>query len=466
MLGENKLKQISKKVLGFSKADQTEVLILSGERGLTRFANSQIHQNVAHDAASVQVRAVVGPSAQRLAPLGLSSGRRQGSRGARVGVASTNSLTRDSLKKVVDKAYQLAKLSKVDPHFVSLPAPAKIQKITSFSEKTASLTPAAKAKIVAEVIKIAKDSKLTASGAFDTDISEIGIVNSLGVWAYHASTSANLSTIFAGVDSTGYAGEHTVDVSKIKHQELAKKAAEKALKSRRPVEIKTGDYEVVLEPAVLDEVLFYFSWLGPNARIYHEEASFLTGKLGQKSFSDKLTIWEDAYDPRGFPMSFDFEGVPKKSLPIVEKGVFKNVVYDSYHAGKHGGELTGHALPAPNTWGPIPGHLKIEPGDKTLEEMIKDVKKGLLVTRFWYIRILHPKLMNITGMTRDGTFLIKDGEIVGAVKNMRFTQSIPEAFSAIVSVGKDLKLEASYGQSNLVPAIHISSWHFSGVTQF
>ena len=468
MFGEKKLKQVAKQALSYSKADQTslrqgygrqaEVIIFVYDRGLTRFANSQIHQNVAADLASVQVRAVVGPSAQRLA---------QGSgRGAKIGVASANSLAKDSLKKVVEKAYQLARLQKVDPHFISLPAPTAIQKINSFSEKTAKLTPAAKAKMVADVIKVAKDAKLTASGAFDTDIAEIGIANSLGVWAYHASTSANLTTIFLGEDSTGYAGEAATDVSKIKYQEVAKKAAEKALKSRKPVEIKPGDYEVVLEPAALDEVLFYFSWLGPNARIYHEEASFLTGKLGQKVFSENLTITEDAYDERGFPMPFDFEGVPKKSLPIVEKGVFKNVVYDSYHAGKHSGELTGHALPAPNTWGPIPGHLRIEPGDKALEEMIKDVKKGLLVTRFWYIRMLHPKLMNITGMTRDGTFLIRNGEIVGAVKNMRFTQSTPEAFSNVVSVGHDLKLEASHGQSNLVPAVHISSWHFSGVTQF
>lgn len=445
MLGESKLKKIARQALGFSKADQTEVLIFVYDRGLTRFANSQIHQNVAHDYASVQVRAVVGK---------------------KIGVASGNSLTRESLKKVVRKANELAKFQKEDPHFVSLPAAQKIKKTGGFSKKTADLTPAKKAKMVADVIKTAVDAKLTASGAFDTSISEIAVANSLGVWAYQASTSANLSTIFLGKDSTGYAEEHSGDISKIDHLKIAKTARDKALKSKKPIEAKEGDYEVILESAAMDEALFYFSWLGPNARVYHEEASFLTGKLGKKVFSDKLTIWEDAYDVRGYPIGFDFEGVPKKSLPIVEKGVFKNIVYDSYHAGKHKGEQTGHALPAPNTWGPIPAHLRIEPGDKTIEEMIKDVKKGLLITRFWYIRMLHPKLLNITGMTRDGTFLIENGEIVAPVKNMRFTQSIPEAFSNIISVGRDLKLEASYGQSNLVPAMHISGFHFSGVTQF
>lgn len=461
MLGENKLKQIAKQALNFSKAGQTEVLIFVHDRSLTRFANSQIHQNVAHDYASIQVRAVIGPSTHSANSVQSGSGQ-----GAKIGVASGNSLTKESSKKVVQKANELAKLQKEDPHFVSLPKPEKIQKIGGFSKKTASLTPTKKAKMVAEVIKTAKQAKLTASGAFDTSISEVAIANSLGVWAYQASTSANLSTIFLGRDSTGYAEEHTSDISKIDHLKIAKTARDKALTSKKPIDIPAGDYEVILEPAALDEALFYFSWLGPNARVYHEEASFLTGKLGKKVFSDKLTIWEDAYDTRGFPVGFDFEGVPKKALPIVERGVFKNVVYDSYHAQKHKGKETGHALPAPNTWGPIPTHLRIEPGDKTLEEMIRDVKKGLLITRFWYIRMLHPKLLNITGMTRDGTFLIKNGKIIAPVKNMRFTQSIPEAFSNIISVGKDLKLEASYGQSNLVPAMHISGFHFSGVTQF
>lgn len=445
MQGEKKLKQVAKQALGYSNADQTEVIIFVYDRGLTRFANSQIHQNVAHDYASVQIRAIIGK---------------------RIGVASTNSLTKETIEKVVKKANELAKLQEEDPHFVSLPKPEKIKKINGFSKKTADLTPDKKAKVVADVIKIAKDAKLVASGAFDTSLSEIAIANSLGIWAYHASTSANFSTVFLGDDSTGYAEEHAGDVFKINHFQIAKTARDKALKSKKPKEIPAGDYEVILEPAALDEVLFYFSWLGPNARVYYEEASFLTGKLGKRVFSEKLSISEDAYDPRGYAIAFDFEGVPKKSLPIVEKGVFKNIVYDSYHAQKHKGEQTGHALPAPNTWGPIPAHLRIEPGAKTIEEMIKDVKKGLLITRFWYIRMLHPKLMNITGMTRDGTFLVKNGEIVGPVKNMRFTQSIPDAFSNIISVGKNLKLEASYGQSNLVPAMHIGSWHFSGVTQF
>jgi predicted Zn-dependent protease len=453
MLGEGKLKEIAKQALSYSKADQTEILLMVHDRGLTRFANSQIHQNVSHEEVFVQVRAIIGPSA--------GSGQ-----GARIGVASTNKLDKESLKKIVENANLLVRLQKKDPHFKSLPKPQKITRVGRFSQKTAQLGTAKKAKIVVDIIKVAKEKNLTASGAFDTSISEIAVANSNGVWAYHPSTSVSLSTILLGDDSSGFAAEYGKDVSKIDHLKVAARAAEKAIRSKNPKAVKTGDWEVILEPAAVDEILSFFAWLGPNARIYHEEASFLTGKLGEKVFSDKLTIWDDALDARGLCISFDFEGHPKAKIPIIEKGVFKNIVYDSYHAGKHGEENTGHALPAPNTCGPIPGHLRFETGDLGVEDMIKRVKRGLLVSRFWYIRMLHPKILNITGMTRDGTFLIKNGEISGAVKNMRFTQSIPEAFANVAEVGNELKLEAGFGGSNLIPALHIGKFHFSGVTQF
>jgi len=440
MLGEKKLKQIAKEALSFSKADQTEVLLLVHDRGLTRFANSQIHQNVAHNEVYVQIRSVVSQ---------------------KIGVASTNKLDKDSLKRVVEKANLLAKMQKKDPHFRSLPKPQKIDEVNGFFSNTAGLTPAKRARVVADIIKTAKDANLIASGAFDTSVSEMTVANSHGVWAYHPSTSVSLSTVLLGEDSSGFAAGYSPNASTIDHFSLAKKAVDKAIKGKKPKTADPGDWEVILEPAAVDEMLSYFSWLGPNARIYHEEASFLTGKLGKKVFSDRLTIWDDAYDPRGLPIPFDFEGHPKKKIPIVEKGVFKNIVYDSYHADKHGGENTGHALPAPNTWGPIPGNLRFDTGDAKVEDMIKKIKKGLLITRFWYIRMLHPKILNITGMTRDGTFLIENGEISGALKNMRFTQSIPEAFANVKEVGNELKLEAGFGGANLVPALHIGKFHFS-----
>lgn len=472
MLGETNLKKIAQKILKLSTADQTEILIMGGTRGLTRFANSQIHQNVAEEGTLVQVRAVVNPST----PSGRSGrpstkastelSRISSGRGAKIGVASTNDLSLQGLVKVVEKASNMAKLSKVDPHFVFLPTASKIKKIKQVLPKLELLTPSKKAKIVGDVIKIAKSEKLTASGAFDSSLSEIAVANSEGVWNYHAGLQENLQTVLIGKNSTGFAQNLGSHIGKIDHKKLAKRAVSKALESKNPTEIEAGDYEVILESPAVAEMMLFFSYLGPNARIYHEEASFLTGKLGQKLFSEKLTVHDDPLHPETIIAPFDYEGHPKSRLTIIDKGVFANIVYDSYHAAKHGGKNTGHALPAPNTEGPIATHLVFEPGNVTIDEMVKNVKKGILVTRFWYVRMLHHRLLNITGMTRDGTFLVENGQIVAPVKNMRFTQSIPEALANVVNVGKELKLEEGWGGANLVPALHISKFHFSGVTKF
>ena len=192
----------------------------------------------------------------------------------------------------------------------------------------------------------------------------------------------------------------------------------------------------------------------------------MSGHLGEKLYSEKLTIIDDPLDPRGMPMPFDFEGYPKKKLPLIQKGIVKNIVYDSYTANRFKHKNTGHALPAPNTYGPMPLNMMFAPGTKTVEQMIRSVKRGVYVTRFWYIRMLHHKILNITGMTRDGTFLIENGELVAPVKNFRFTQSIPEAFNDIIDVGKDLTLQGGWVGANLVPALHIKKFNFTGKTLF
>ncbi|MDO8599806.1 MAG: metallopeptidase TldD-related protein, partial [bacterium] len=182
-----------------------------------------------------------------------------------------------------------------------------------------------------------------------------------------------------------------------------------------------------------------------------------------------ITLVDDPLDMKGFPMPFDFEGYPKKKLVVVSGGKLENLCYDSYYANKHEAENTGHALPAPNTYGPISLHLKLEPGKKSQEELVKGVKRGLLVSRLWYVRFLNPRSMTITGMTRDGTFLIEDGKIIKPVKNLRFNQSIPEALNNVLNVGKDLESLSSFETelgTNRMPALHIGKWEFTSSTEF
>lgn len=461
MVGEKKLREIAKKVLSLSKASppnrrasETEVLLFVTDHGLTRFANSQIHQNVAWGDLGITVRVV-----DRAARKG----------GARIGVASTNSFSDRSLRDVVNRAENLARLQREDPHFKSLPGPSKYADVPKFVNPA---TPEERARAVATIITKARDKKITASGAFDSVVSELAVANSHGVWAYHASSACDLSTILLGKTSTGFGAELGRRASDINAEQVADAAIEKVIRGQTPIEVEPGRWDVILEPQAVNEMMTFFSWLGPNARIYHEGASHFSGRLGEKVVGDNMTIVDDPLDEEGFPMPFDFEGAPKEKLAIIENGELKSLVYDSYHAGKFGGKNTGHALPAPNIWGPMPLHLKIEgpaSAGLKLDGMIKNIKNGLLVTRFWYVRVLNPKSLGITGMTRDGTFLIKNGEIAGGVKNLRFNQSIPEALKSVAGISDNAVALSSFETemgTNRMPFLHIKGWNFTSGTEF
>lgn len=446
MIGENKLKQLAKLALGEAdrlKATQAEAVLWNGVEELTRFAENQIHQSVSLEDAIVHIRFILGK---------------------KIGVARSNRLDKEGILAVVKKAQQLAKIQKEDEHFKSLPDKSDYEDVSYHYKEAKHMGAINRAKAVGHIIALAQQSKLTASGAFAESDGETLVANSNGVLAYHKAKSSSLTTIMSGDKGSGYAGQSAKGGMEIDAGKVADAALVKATFGDLR-EIPAGEYEVILEPPAVAELMDFFSWLGPNARIYHEDVSFYQGNIGKKLLSESLTIVDDPLDPGGYPISFDFEGHPKKGVTLVENGVIKDVVYDSYHAHKHGAENTGHAQLAPNTWGPIPTHVKITAGDQKLEDMIKSVKKGLLVTRFWYTRVIHHKQLMLTGMTRDGTFVIENGKIVGRVRNLRYTESVLTAFKDIRGVGEKLSLEGSEGSPSLVPALHLGKFRFTGVTE-
>lgn len=444
MLGEKKLKQISETILALSGADQTEVLLGSGESTAIRFANNFVHQPTTRCGNWVSVRLVFGK---------------------RIGVASTNQLNHAALKGLVDRVAEICHFQKDDPGFKSLSGPKKLIKINFFDKRTGNVSSLGLAKKVKVIIDEARENHFSAFGDFSRGVSELAIANSLGVWAYQTNTQINLSTIITGNEGSGYASDLGWRLGQIDEKQVAQKAVKKALASQNPQSLEPGEYEVILEPAAFEEVLDFFAWLGPNARTYHEDVSYFKGKIGKKIFSPLLTIIDDPFDRRGLPAAFDYEGQPKRKLTIIDRGVIKNIAYDSYYAKKYGKKNTGHALPAPNTFGPLTSHLAIEPGKSSLDRMISRVKRGLLVTRLWYIRVVHVGEMLLTGMTRDGTFLIENGRITKPVKNLRFTESIPNMFKNILEIGKELSPHSSWGGgAHLVPPIRIANFRFTGKT--
>lgn len=445
MIGEEKARLICQKVLSFSKADQTEVLLIGYDRQLTRFANSHIHQNVYESDVQLRVRVIIGK---------------------RVGVAVTNRLDDLSINKVVENALAIARLQPENPNFKSLPCPAPVPEVKVFDDKVVSLTPADKAEMVGKICRKARELGLVASGAYSSEIFEVAVANSLGIFAYLPGTELSFNTVIMSDTGSGYAAGIGWQLESLDLEALGEEAIQKALKSRNPREIPPGIYPVILQEYAVADMIATLAYLGMGALAVQEGRSFMCDNFGKQIMSPLVSIWDDGLDPSGLPRPFDFEGVPKQKVIVIEKGVAKNVVFDSYTAGIEGRESTGHALPAPNTMGPLPTNLFMAPGSSTLEEMLNSLDKGFLITRFHYTVPVDPKRTVVTGMTRDGTFWVEKGEVAYPVKNLRFTQNYVKAFAAAEAVALYPRLVPTDMGGVRAPAIKIAEFEFTGVTEF
>ncbi len=448
MLGQKRIQEITDRILARSTADQTEVVILANDSYLTRFANSTIHQNVAETGAEVRIRVVLGK---------------------RVGVATTNNLDSEGLTQMLENAVAIARLQPENPDFRSLPDPQPIPGLAAFSEATANCTPEQRARGAGAICRMAREAGLVASGALTTAVVEIAVANSLGIFAYFPTTYADVNTVMMSDTSAGYASGLALDVRELEFALIGQEAMGRCLRSQNPRPLDPGEYTVILEPYAVQDLLQMMTWTGFGAVAMQEGRSFMAGKIGQQIVDRRVSIWDDGLSPDTIPWPFDFEGVPKRRVDLIEKGVARGVVYDTYRAGKEEDKAsTGHALPAPNPLGPIPLNLFFAPGEATVEEMIASTERGLYITRFHYTRPVEPTKVVITGMTRDGTFLIENGEIAYPVKNLRFTQSYLEALNGVELIGRELKLLT--GMASLVrhsvPALKLSRFTFTGATEF
>ncbi|MBI3287021.1 MAG: TldD/PmbA family protein [Chloroflexi bacterium] len=453
MLGEQRIREITHGILAQSRADQTEVSVIGGDSQLTRFANNAIHQHVAEVDVQVRVRVVSGK---------------------RLGAASTNDVSREALERTLEMALTTARLQPENPDFRSLPSPLPLPPLRAFSEATASCTPEQRARAVALICGPAAEARLSAAGALETSIEEYAVANSLGVFGYFPTTLADLRTVIMGQapeGGSGYAAAAALDIEEIDAQAIGREAIHKALRSRNPIDIEPGPHVVILEEYAVDDLVGYLSYLGFGALAVQEKRSFMVEKRGQPVASPWVSLWDDGRDPRGLPMPFDFEGVPKQKVELITRGIAREVVYDSYTAGREAGKSsTGHALPAPNPSGPFAWNLFMTEGDASRDELLTSIERGIWVTRLHYVRPVHPLKTIVTGMTRDGTFLIEHGELTRPVKNLRFTQSILEALAKVSRVGREIKVGRSFLEDFLgaisVPALRIEEFNFTGTTEF
>ena len=443
MLGQQQAETLLTQVLGYSKADETEVLIRAQDAALTRYANSIIHQNVAETDVLVTVRAVAGK---------------------RVGTASTNDLSAEALARVAEQALDHARRQPEDPDFPGLPEPRPIQPVQAFDDATAGYSPVARARAVGTICALAGEHSLSAAGAFRTGTHELAIANSHGLLAYHAGTSADLQAVMTGTDGSGRARGSSVRVQEIDAEAIGREVVAKTLRAQDPRPLEPGDYTVVLDPYATADLINWLNFSGVSAETVQDGRSWMNDRIGKQVMNSLISIWDDARDPRGSPQPFDFEGMPRQPVMIVEQGVVRSPVYDRYTAHKEGRETTGHASP-PEMRGPMATNLFLGTGDAALGDLIKATPRGLYITSFWYTRLVHPRDCVITGMTRDGVLMIENGELTHAVKNLRFTQSYVQALASTQALGRDLKtLIDEGGGAVCVPAIKIERFTFTGMT--
>ena len=442
LVGTDDIRTIADAALDLPGADAVEILLMHGWGGLTRFAKSSIHQSTWREDTGLRVRVVTG---------------------GRTGVAATNDFTKDGGRSAAGSALEMARVAVPDPLFPGLTPPAKTaSRPGAYDPATAETTPEERAEGVAALIGQVGSGFLGA-GAFETGAVEIALANSEGQFCYAPYTQSTISTVVSGGDGGAGTAEHVAArVGEIDPEGVGKVAFQKARDSQKPLDLEPGRYEVVLEPMAVDTLVAFLSYMGFGGRGIAERRSPFSGKEGQKVCDEAITIYDDALSAETIGIPFDFEGTPKRRVSIIDRGVFRTGVHDRRSAKMAGTESTGHALPPPNPEGPFPLNLFLQTGDSSPEEMVAATRRGLLITRFHYSNIVHPIETIITGMTRDGTWLIEDGQIRRPVKNLRFTQSILEALSNVEMIGRESRLASEFFfAASRVPALKISSFNFT-----
>jgi PmbA protein len=439
------LASVLDQVLGRVDQGDAEVVVIARDASLTRFANSQIHQNVAEHDTTLRLRLT---------------------HDGRTGVASTNRLDEEGIGRVVDQARTIRDRAARNPEAAPLASAEPTPHATlGFVPATADADPERRAAGARAVIAAADHSGLTASGAFSTEVQTMAVANTRGLRSSESATQAKLVTVVMdGQGGSGYAQSLSSDIGDVDGASVGAEAVDKGVRSARADDLEPGDYTAVLEEYAVAGLLEYLSYVGFSALAAQEDRSFM--ELGAQVMGENVSIWDDGQDPQGTPATIDFEGVAKQRVDLVTRGVATGLVHDTSTAAREGRTSTGHGLPAPNTWGPMAWNLFMAPGTASRDDLLRGIGRGLWVTRFHYINIVHAKRAILTGMTKDGTFLVEDGRVVRPIRNFRFTQSIPEAFSRISAIGSQTRLVgAEYSGINArVPAILVDQFAFTGAT--
>ncbi len=386
--------------------------------------------------------------------------------GKKTSRATTNSTDTQSLAQTLERAFDLAKLQDPNPDLLPLPSPQTYRRVRSYSTKTARATPADRAQAVKDAVRICRRKSASAAGAFSTGESLLAVANSKGLFAAGRSTLASFGITVQLDDISGWAEGLSTDVAKLDAPALARRALAKAMAAANPKPIQPGPYEVILEPAAVADLIIFLG-LSFNAMAYLERRSPLTGKLGKLIFGKNFSLLEDPYHALLPGRPFDFEGTRSRRVELIRNGVLSGLLHDRLTAKKMRTKTTGNALVQPAPDGPSFTSLVVNPGKTDLPEMISKSKRAILVTHLHYTNLVDMAKLYVTGMTRDGTFLVEKGKISRPLRNLRFTHSLFDAFSNVLDVGRAQHLCAGFfGGGVVATAMRIKDFNFSSETEF
>jgi len=447
LLSPRELRGIVETVLRLARSTdtaETEVHVDEVADALTRFANNGIHQNVFEHVLTVSVRLAAGGRTAR---------------------ATTNRLDEDSLRTTIEASLSLAHSQPRDPRLPPMPGKQSYRAVNRFVKPTAALTPEDRARAVRLVCDLAEKKGQAAAGIFSSGMSQTAVGNSRGLFATYCETHSQFSITMQEDPAASWAKADSADVRNIYPQKLAERASEKAHLAVKTTELAPGRYTVILEPAaVLDLVGFMFYDFAATA--VQDKRSCLNDRMGKPLFGKNIRIVDDVFHPLQKGAPFDGEGIPRQKVLLVDRGVPKSLVYSRASAKAARRKPTGHGFALPNEYGEAPMNLVFSGGDSPVEEMVASTDRGLLVTRLWYIREVDPYEKVMTGMTRDGLFLVENGRVTGAVKNFRFNQSLIEMLKNVELMSPSARTTGEESFEMVVPAMKVRDFHFSEVTKF
>jgi predicted Zn-dependent protease len=449
LLGRDEALALARRVIDASEADETEVTVDTTRDVFVRFADVGPTQSADRERGDVSIRVRLASDA--------------GWREARV---TTGSGSEDGWRAALARALELAGAAPADPAALPLPGAAEVP-ASAPDEPTLAHPMERKAAAVQAALAACGEHDLRPAGLVRTCVSSRAIANSAGRAVHGWHNRAAFALTASGADGSGYGSALAPGVEQLDVERATRRAVGRAVAAQDPRELDAGEYAVVLEPPAVSSLLLFASYRGFGAREVEEQASFLCGRIGEAIFPERLSIRDDVRNATLPGLPFDGEGTPKEAVVLVDRGVPRDPVTDRAHARRMGLPCTGHARQQPSAAGPAATNLVVAPGDAGPDQLVAGIERGLLVSQFHYTNLIEPRELLLTGMTRNGTFLVEDGEVVGPVRNLRFTDSLVRALSRVAAVGSEAEAAGALFEGEVVtPALRIDGFRFTSTTEF